>query len=154
MTPQEKYRINNREKVRDRMRAWRAANPDKSREHGRNHYHAKIARLSPEELRAFRAADIARARVQYQKRKDAIFSAYGGYVCKCCGEKEKFFLSIDHIENDGAKMVKEGKYKRGSAYFYNWLIKNNFPKGFQVLCMNCQFGKKNNGGMCPHQVKV
>ena len=37
----------------------------------------------------------------------------------------------------------------------NWIIKNNFPKGFQVLCSNCNFAKglKKNNNKCPMKNK-
>lgn len=48
-------------------------------------------------------------------------------------------LSIDHIHGGG------GKHKKiagsGSRLYY-WLKRNNYPKGYQVLCMNCQFIKR------------
>lgn len=78
--------------------------------------------------------------------KDAAFAAYGGYECACCGEKEKAFLTIDHVYGGGCKHRKE----IGSD-IYRWLRKNKYPPGFQVLCMNCQWGKKNCNGVCPHQ---
>jgi hypothetical protein len=34
------------------------------------------------------------------------------------------------------------------------LRRNNYPEGFQILCMNCQFGKRMNNGVCPHTSKV
>lgn len=153
MTPQERYRIKNREKCLQRARAWRAANLERSREFARNWWKRKFASMSPDELLEHRKADVRKATRKYLERKELIFAAYGGYLCACCGEKEKSFLSIDHVEKSNAQMVKEGLYKRGSASFYNWLVKNKFPKGFQVLCMNCQFGKKHNNGVCPHQVR-
>jgi hypothetical protein len=30
----------------------------------------------------------------------------------------------------------------GGLEFYRWLIKNNYPEGYQTLCMNDQFIKK------------
>ena len=33
---------------------------------------------------------------------------------------------------------------------YGWLRRNSYPEGFQVLCHNCNLGKKINGGVCPH----
>jgi len=81
--------------------------------------------------------------------RDAIFSAYGGYRCACCGEEEKTFLTIDHINGDGCKHRKE----IGQSNMYRWLRDNNYPTGFQVLCMNCQWGRKNCEGICPHQRK-
>jgi len=33
-----------------------------------------------------------------------------------------------------------------------WIRKNNFPKGFQVLCMNCNWGKGHSkDNKCPHE---
>jgi hypothetical protein len=90
-------------------------------------------------------------------RKLAAFNAYGGPICKCCGETEVSFLSIDHIDNNGAahrKAIVEEQNWNTSSRSVNlalWLKKHNYPPGFQVLCMNCQFGKKLNGGVCPHE---
>lgn len=78
--------------------------------------------------------------------RDIVFNAYGGYRCKCCGETERVFLTIDHMNDDGA----EHRKQIGSA-LYRWLIKNNFPPNFQVLCINCQVGRKYCHGTCPHQ---
>lgn len=88
---------------------------------------------------------------EYRERiKDAVFQAYGGYVCACCGETEKRFLTIDHVNNDGNKHRKEIGF-RGGIGMYLWIHKNNFPPDFQVLCFNCNHGKQLNGGVCPHQ---
>ncbi len=85
--------------------------------------------------------------------KDTVFGAYGGYKCVCCGETEKLFLTIDHINNDGANHRRKigGKRTMAGLPFYMWLIRNNFPEGLQVLCMNCQHGKRMNNGICPHK---
>jgi hypothetical protein len=32
------------------------------------------------------------------------------------------------------------------------LKKHNFPGGHQILCWNCQQGKRFNNGICPHQL--
>jgi hypothetical protein len=94
-------------------------------------------------------------RKKRQRIKEAVFAAYGGYVCACCGETEKSFLTIDHINNDGAAHRRSITGKRHSAgvHTYNWIVKNGFPEGFQVLCMNCNHGKRMNNGICPHQVR-
>ena len=74
--------------------------------------------------------------------------AYGGESpkCNCCGESEIKFLSIDHIENDGS----EHRKKIGKNNLYYWLKLNGYPKGFQVLCYNCNFAK-GHYGKCPHK---
>jgi hypothetical protein len=77
--------------------------------------------------------------------------AYGGQ-CRCCGETELSFLSIDHINGGGRSHRKSLGLTAGQS-FYFWLKENGFPKDeFQVLCMNCQWGKRMHG-ICPHQVK-
>lgn len=71
-------------------------------------------------------------------------------ICSCCGDNHIEFLTLDHINNDGAKERKS----KGSSYhtitFYNSLIKNNFPNGYDVLCFNCNTSK-GFYGMCPHK---
>lgn len=72
-----------------------------------------------------------------------------GECCACCGESWPIFLTIDHIEGGGAKHRREINNK-GGHNFYRWLIKNNFPKGFQVLCSNCNLAKHIKK-ICPHK---
>ena len=88
--------------------------------------------------------------------KDAVFKHYGGYQCACCGETEKTFLTLDHIHDDGADFRRKlvGSQARGGGYVtYRYLYKHGFPGGFQILCANCQHGKRMNKGICPHQVR-
>lgn len=68
-----------------------------------------------------------------------------GNVCACCGEHERKFLTIDHANNDGAEHRKELK---GMA-LDRWLVNNDFPPGFQLLCWNCNMAKALYGE-CPH----
>ena len=89
----------------------------------------------------------ARRRKSHKKFRDQVHNHYGNQ-CQCCGESEPKFLSVDHINNDGAAHRREiGSGTR----FYTWLINNNFPLGFQLLCFNCNHGKYINGGVCPHK---
>jgi len=70
-----------------------------------------------------------------------------GRKCNCCGESNIHFLSIDHVNNDGIDGI------RGRKLYY-WLKKNNFPKdNFQLLCMNCNFSKK-QFGYCAHALAL
>ena len=54
-------------------------------------------------------------------------------------------LSIDHINGGGTKH----REVIGSG-FYHWLIKNNYPSDYQVLCMNCQFIKRKENNELQH----
>ena len=83
-------------------------------------------------------------------RQNRLFAliAYGGNPpkCNCCGEDNIEFLSIDHVNNDGAKHRRE---IGGSAMLNYWLKQHNYPEGFQVLCYNCNSAKA-YCGYCPH----
>lgn len=81
------------------------------------------------------------------KNRELVFNHYGRQ-CACCGEKEIKFLSIDHIDGNGEKHRK--KIHRNINI---WLVKNNYPKGFQTLCFNCNWGRYRNNGVCPHKDK-
>lgn len=86
------------------------------------------------------------------------FDAYGGPICKCCGETMLEFLHLDHINADGSKQKREIKEKTGQTLnggtaLYYYLKKNGWPDlGLQVLCANCNLGKR-TGQYCPHELK-
>lgn len=56
------------------------------------------------------------------------------------GAKDIRCLSLDHIKGGGANH--RASIKGGNFGVYRWIVSNNFPSGFQVLCMNCQFIKR------------
>lgn len=66
--------------------------------------------------------------------------------CQCCGEARLEFLTFDHI-NGGGKIHRRSLGGHGN--FYGWLVRNDFPAGFRVLCFNCNCS---HGflGYCPH----
>jgi len=86
--------------------------------------------------------------IKRKKSRKLVFENYGK-KCECCGESNIKFLTIDHINGGGRKHRKEIK-----GHLYSWLVKNNFPNGFQVLCYNCNCGKRINNGICPHKDNV
>jgi hypothetical protein len=110
----------------------------------------RLAKMDAEKLAAFKAKANAQNIERRNAVRDVVYRAYGGYKCACCGETEKLFLSIDHVNNDGAEHKRSMKLNTGEQ-LHRWLIRNNFPEGFQVLCMNCNWGKHRNNGVCPHQ---
>lgn len=69
-----------------------------------------------------------------------------GNKCSCCGETIDKFLGMDHINNDGHTQ----KHKEGKA-ICNYIVANNFPSTFRILCHNCNLGRYLNGGECPHK---
>jgi hypothetical protein len=94
-----------------------------------------------------------RMKAYRDKIKDLVFEAYGGYQCTCCGETEKGFLTIDHINDDGAQHRK-AIGQRGGIGIYLWLVENHFPPGFEPRCYNCNLGRAHNKGVCPHKEKI
>lgn len=70
--------------------------------------------------------------------------APGGPSCACCGETVIEFLCIDHVNGGGAK-----HRKSINGNLYNWLKREGFPKGFRVLCYNCN-AALGHYGRCPH----
>ena len=106
-------------------RAWKKAHADYRREYTRNH------------IRAIR---------------EQVLYHYGGPnpSCACpsgaCGETTVQFLCLDHIDGGGNHHRAQ---VGGGSQFYAWIVKNNFPSGFRILCHNCNFAL-GAYGVCPH----
>lgn len=113
---------------------WKAANPKKLTQ--------QAARYNERHRQDRRD----RARVADAARRAKVLQHYGG-CCACCSETEETFLTLDHIENDGALRRKE---QGSGSQLYKWIVRNGYPEGFQVLCWNCNWGKQRHG-VCPHQ---
>ena len=149
----QKYRDSNHDKYLEYHRKWRTENKDRLNKRISELRIAKISKMTPETLAAFHRKESEAAKRQSEIIKDQVFKAYGGWKCACCNETEKCFLTIDHVLNDGYKLRKE-KVHGHSTRFYRWLKNSGYPKNFQVLCMNCNFGKRMNGGIYPHKQGV
>ncbi len=90
----------------------------------------------------------AKDKIRRDANREAVIRHYGGR-CTCCGETEIMFLAIDHINSEGNAHRK--KINKWGSGFNKWLVDNNFPEDYTVLCHNCNFGKHLNGGICPHK---
>ena len=87
-------------------------------------------------------------RVRLEAKLDCFEHYSGGRMeCSCCGEKIVEFLTLDHINGRDKRNYLD--QIRGSDV-YLFLRRRNFPKGYQVLCMNCNWGRRWNG-TCPHE---
>jgi len=79
-------------------------------------------------------------------KREQVINHYGG-ECECCGENTFEFLAIDHINGNGCKHRKS----IGSASrMIKWLMENNYPEGFRILCHNCN-SAIGFYGHCPHK---
>jgi hypothetical protein len=109
----------------------------------------KLKRIQRSATQIIKDKQIRKAK--HIKLKTRILQAYGGPMCVCCGESDINVLTIDHLNNNGSEHRSElfGKRNGCSVQFYHWLIRNNFPKEYQVLCSNCNLAKHINGGSLP-----
>jgi len=103
----------------------------------------RLRKHTPEELKKITARVLARTKAL----RDEAVAHYGG-ECACCGEKRREFLCIDHIDGGGTRHRAEMK-AQGQGTIQWWLKRNNYPKGFRVLCFNCN-GALGHWGYCPH----
>lgn len=92
------------------MPAYRATNPD-----------------------AFRKCD----RKRHLNAKLAAFAALGGPICRDCGEDELEFLTLGHLNGDGAA----DRSDKGRRQIYLEIARGlRQPDDYAVQCMNCNSG--------------
>ena len=112
----------------------------------RREYMKKYWKLNPQQY-AKNQFRLKKIRVSLRLK---VLVHYGGNPpkCACCGENHTEFLEVDHIHGDGRKQRR--KLRKVYGNFYNWIIKNDFPEGLQVLCANCNRAKgQTNKRFCP-----
>lgn len=123
---------------------------------GKDQYQTEFCRSTTNKSglqRWCKQCDKTRMRQYRIQERLAALEAYGGKhpqcACPGCNEDRLPFLCIDHINGKGCKHRLEiGKGTNpGGGAFYRWLRKNNYPKGFRVLCHNCNTARQT--GPCP-----
>jgi hypothetical protein len=122
---------------------------------------AKALKQTPESKAKIKASE-AKIRLKILLHYSKSLSNSNVPCCACCGEDFHVdFLALDHIAGR-RQMDSETELKKlgySSEFHHNtlarWIIKNNFPEGFQILCQNCNFAKgmKGNNNTCPHETK-
>jgi hypothetical protein len=125
-----------REYFRVKGKEWRSANPARCRELARQFYWRHREQI-------LKKCKVARLAIRLEA-----FEKYGGTQCRCCGENLVEFLSLDHINNNGAADRRSGS--RSGHVLYEKLKRAGWPSGYQVLCYNCNCAK-GFFGECPHQ---
>ncbi len=148
-------RKKNPEKYRLKHQKEKAKNPERFKEKK----NANWAKNYPKNKSRLNKKGI----VERKKRKKQVFTHYSKTLsnsdipcCNCCRYVGIEFLTVDHIIPKN-EMVKDPKWieikfraDRKADPLCQWLITNKFPKGFQILCWNCNFAK-GILGQCPHK---
>jgi hypothetical protein len=120
--------------------AWRETQRERARNwYGKNSLHVR-----------------GNAKRRTQILRQEMLEAYGAW-CNCCGESNPIFLTIDHIENDGANHRRTLNPNGGGCApsMMVDLKRKGWPKDkIQLLCFNCNMGRHRNGGICPHMQKA
>jgi hypothetical protein len=99
-------------------------------------------------MKAWQKANGAKIAARHRRRREELIEAYGGR-CTCCGQTGYEFLTIDHVNNDGAEHRK--KVGEGASAIINYLRARGYPKeGFRLLCWNCNCAR-GIYGYCPHE---
>jgi hypothetical protein len=117
----------------------------KIKEHDRVYYQlnrTKILEQCKKYRKEHKVETAMRAAKEALQIKAEVLTYYGNGKCACvrCGYDDIRALSIDHINGDGAEHRRRVIGMTGRK-MYTWLKRNNYPSGYQCLCLNCQFLK-------------
>lgn len=82
----------------------------------------------------------------YHNKKREAYKKLGGCCC-CCGETEESFLTIDHVNDDGAEHRRCGNI----SGLYNHIVNGTCKYEVQLYCANCNMSKRRLG-KCIHQI--
>jgi hypothetical protein len=77
----------------------------------------------------------------------------GDIKCACCGERTIDFLTLDHVNNDGAAHRRSlGVGRIGGQSFYARLRVAGYTYPYlAVACFNCNMARAFHAGLCPHR---
>lgn len=147
----------NKARIARREAASRKAHPERYRQYHRKWYAKNKERLQPiNRSLAFKRYHknpgkfAKQARGYRRKARQEFIVAYGA-VCKCCGESEAAFLTLEHKKRDG----KAHRQQVGgtSTQVIADLKRRGWPKrNYELLCFNCNRASWELG-KCPHRIK-
>ena len=135
--------MNNKTKLRKEYdRHWRETHREQIRQSAKKYRQSEKGKLKQRTWHLTHGEMERKSRfARYRKARLEVLTHYGNGRCACvkCGFDDIRALSIDHINNDGAI---DRKRHLGGTNFTFWLKRHGFPKGYQTLCMNCQWIKR------------
>lgn len=146
-----------KEACRAATRRYRAAHPemmkaDNEKTQARRREMYRTNEVYREKCKATSRAVMPAVQREYRaKLRAEVFDHYGR-VCACCGETEDFFLTLGHVNGDGAAHRRSLKMGRsgGGATIWRDIIRRGFPADYRIECFNCNCGAFKNKGVCPH----
>jgi hypothetical protein len=155
--PYSEWSEREKEVHRECVRNWRAENPDKVQKANEKQQAKRREQYRNDEVyreerkAASRATPPSVQRERRSKLKNIVFDHYGR-ICACCGETEEKFLTLGHVNGDGAEHRRSLGMTNNSSSARLWLdiIRRDFPDDFRIECYNCNCGAFRNGGVCPH----
>ncbi len=117
---------------------------------GRHRYRCKVCtgKQSKKSTDKRKEANLAQHRKRRKEQRLKVLQYYSGAdipFCACCKEDILEFLVIDHLYGCGTAHRREIGYN-----LVAYIIKNNFPSIFRVLCSNCN-SCLGTYGYCPHE---
>jgi len=137
-----KYNAENKHKISARSHKYYEEHKDDLNIKSNNYYatHKNEAHNQNVNYRKTHKTEIEKHQLDI---KIEVLTHYGNGKCACvkCGFDNTKALSIDHINGHGNTHRRNSNLS-GGLEMYRWLKKNNFPEGYQTLCMNCQMIKK------------
>lgn len=140
-----------REYKRKYNREWRKRNPKRAYEivkKSRKKHHNKELAGRKRWYQKHKKEQLEKAKERKIKQRKIVIEHYGS-KCSCCGENQYEFLTIEHKNGGGCKHRK----KIGAASMARFIIKNNFPPEYDILCYNCNCAKAFSG-ICPHKKDI
>ena len=117
---------------------------ERLRKHRASEYRKRRMRDDPQ-YRARQHASISRCISESRLNdKIAAINVYtdGEGTCRWCGQGDIDVLTLDHTNNNGKEHRTIMRRSPRSYSIYRWMQNNDYPDGFQVLCMNCNMKKE------------
>jgi hypothetical protein len=132
------YHWKNREERLKKMKEYQLKNKDAIIKYRKKRYH-EVIKKNPELMQKHRES-VRRCKERYRQKCIEYYSK-GKNCCELCGISDIDVLTIDH-KNGGGRQER----KKLSNHVEKYLVKNNFPEGYRILCMNCNMKEARQKG--------